>query len=101
MDLLEIMQTFKDKYLSFSTSSLDLSIDYFYITKGDGLSPDSNATTSAERLIQKAKEHMSKASVEFHFINARKLLDQVNVRVTKVSGATSKAARRGRVKTGQ
>ncbi len=83
MHLLEIMQTFKDKYLLFTPSKLDLSIDYFYITKGDELLPDKKAKDSAQRVIDTAKKHMSKASVAFHFINAQKLLDQVSVRITK------------------
>ena len=83
MHLREIMQTFKDKYLSFATSKLDLSIDYLYITKGDELWPDTKATNSRNRVLETAKKHMSKASVKFHFINAQKLLDQVNVRVSK------------------
>ena len=83
MHLREIMQTFKDKYLSFATSKLDLSIDYFYITKGDELPPDTKAHDSANRVLETARKHMSKASTKFHFINAQKLLEQVNVRVSK------------------
>ena len=83
MHLREIMQTFKDKYLSFATSQLDLSIDYYYITKRDELLPDIKANDSSTRVLQTARKHMSKASAKFQFINAQKLLEQVNVRVSK------------------
>ena len=83
MHLREIMETFKDKYLAFATSQLAFSIDYYYVTKGDELKPDSKAIHAAEKITSIAKKHMTKAEVEFHFINAQRLLDQVNLRISK------------------
>ena len=83
LHLREIMQTFKDKYLSFTTSCFNLSIDYFYITKGDRLTPDAKARSSMDRVVDTARRHMNKATIEFHCINAQKLLEQGRVRISK------------------
>ena len=65
MRLREIMQTFKDNYLAFTTSHFDLSIDYFYITKGDEMAPDEKARNSINRVKDTAKRHMNSGNREF------------------------------------
>lgn len=81
--LLEIMQTFKDKYLMFMTGQFDLSIDYFYITKRDGVVPDSKAQDAVRRLTETVHKHMNRAELEFHCIDAQRLWEQGRIRVSK------------------
>ena len=83
MHLREIMQTFKDKYLLLTTSQFDLSIDYLYVTKGDGVTPDKKASASIHRVTQTARKHMTKATIEFCCVNAQRLFEQGRVRVSK------------------
>ena len=83
MRLREIMQTFKDKYLLFTTSQFHLSIDYFYITKGDRITPDKKALNSIDRVKEIAHRHMNKATIGFHCVNAQELLEQGHVRISK------------------
>ena len=83
MRLREIMQTFKDKYLAFTTSHFDLAIDYFYVTKGDEIAPDEKARNSIDRVTGTAKRHMNRATVDFHCVNAQALFAQGRMRVLK------------------
>lgn len=78
--IIEIMRIFKEKYLLMSGAFPAVSVDYFYITKGDESVPDQNAKNSANKVIQKAKEHLNKADCNFHFVNAQRLLQQVSIR---------------------
>ena len=83
LDLRTIMQTFKDDYRSFSNPNIDLSINYFYITKADELAPDAKAKESANRVKQAAQTQMSQSAISFNFVNAQRLLEQVRARVSK------------------
>lgn len=78
--ILEIMRTFKEKYLVISGSFPTVSVEYIYITKGDESDPDQNAKNSADRVIKKAREHLNKAECNFRFVNAQALLRQVSIR---------------------
>lgn len=75
--LIEIMRTFKEKYLSIAGGFPTVTIDYFYITKGDELKPDKNAQDAAAKVKETVNRHLSKADCNFHFINLQSLLEQV------------------------
>lgn len=77
--VLEIMRTFKEKYLQISGSFPEVAIDYYYIT-GDDVTPDTKAHGSADGVKMKARSHLSKAGCQFHFINAEALWEQVQRR---------------------
>ena len=81
--LREIMQTFKDRYISFTTGQFDLSIDYFYITKGDGLQPDSKASGAIDHLTETVHKHMNRATVKCECVNAQQLLEQGRARISR------------------
>jgi len=80
LELIEIMQVFKDKYLQIVGNFPELSIDYFYISKIDKHQADTKAKDAAEKLKNVVKKHFSKAKAEFHFINAQGLLEQAKLR---------------------
>lgn len=76
--LLTLMRIFKEKYGAMFMPSVTL--HYYFITKCD-YEPDQDAKNAGEDVIRKAKEHFSKADIKpFHFINAQKLYDQLEVR---------------------
>jgi len=75
--LIEIMHTFKQQYLRVAGRFPVVSVDYYYITRGDEVKPDAKANESVDRLQAKVKEHLNKATSNFHFINAQALLEQV------------------------
>ena len=76
------MGIFKEKFQQIAGAFPAVSIDYYYITKSDFAEGD-DAKKAAERVIKKAKEHLSSATCEFHFINAAKLWEQVQLRLSK------------------
>lgn len=78
--LLDIMKVFKEKYLTILGSFPSVSIDYYYITKGDECNPHPNTIIEADRVKEVVRKHMSKALCEFQFINAQGLLEQVQRR---------------------
>ena len=78
--LIDIMRTFKEKYLMIAGTFPSVVIDYYYITKGDESKPNTNATEAADRVIGKVREHLNKAECGFHFVNAQALLEQVQSR---------------------
>lgn len=80
--LLGVMKVFKEKYQQIAGTFPAVSIDYFYITKSDVAEPD-DARKAADRVVKKAKEHLSSAACEFYFINAAKLWEQVQLRLSK------------------
>jgi hypothetical protein len=80
--LLGVMRIFKEKFQQIAGAFPAVSIDYYYITKSDFAEGD-DAKKAAERVIKKAKEHLSSATCEFHFINAAKLWEQVQLRLSK------------------
>lgn len=80
--VLEVMRVFKEKYQEIAGALPDVFIDYYYITKSDEVQ-NGDADKAAERVIQKAKEHLSNAQSNFHFINAKKLWGQVQLRTVK------------------
>jgi hypothetical protein len=80
--LLEVMRVFKAKYQEIAGAFPEVFIDYYYITTCDEVqNPD--AEGAAERVKQKAKEHLSNAQCNFHFVNAQKLWTQVQLRAPK------------------
>jgi hypothetical protein len=80
--ILEMMRVFKKKYQEIAGAFPDVFIDYYYITQFDG-TENADCNAAAQRVIQKAKEHVSSAKCEFHFVNAQKLWAQVQVRRPK------------------
>lgn len=81
--LIEIMRVFKEKYKSISANFPKLKVEYFYITKIDTVGPDKVAEETAEDIKNLVKNHFSKAEVEYHFVNAQALMDQVALRAIK------------------
>jgi len=75
--LLEIMHTFKQQYLRVAGRFPSVSVDYYYITRGDEVKPDAKCKESVDRVQDKVREHLNKATSTFHFINAQALLEQV------------------------
>lgn len=78
--LIEIMQVFKEKYSTILGTFPSVTIDYYYITKGDEISPNPTAADAAARVKDKVKQHLNKAVCGFHFINAQRLLEQIQRR---------------------
>jgi hypothetical protein len=75
--LLEIMHTFKQQYLRVAGRFPSVSVDYYYITRGDEVKADAKAKDAVDRLQTKVKEHLNKATSTFNFVNAQALLEQV------------------------
>lgn len=80
--VLEVMRVFKKKYQEIAGAFPDVFIDYYYITQADEL-PNKDAEAAGERVVAKAKGHLSNATCKFHYINAAKLWTQVQVRTPK------------------
>lgn len=78
--LVQIMRTFKEKYHLLMGGFPSISVDYYYVTKGDELLPDSKANEAAARVREKVCEHLSHADCNFHFVNIQGLLAQIRVR---------------------
>lgn len=80
--VLEVMRVFKNKYQQIAGAFPEVFIDYYYITQADE-TQNTDAEGAADRVIQKAKEHLSSAKCTFHFVNASKLWVQVQLRTPK------------------
>ncbi len=80
--LLEVMRVFKVKYQQIAGAFPDVGIDYYYITKAD-VDENKDARGSADRVREKAREHPSNATCNFHFINAPRLWEQVQLRIPR------------------
>lgn len=80
--VLEVMRVFKNKYQQIAGAFPDVFIDYYYITQADE-APNADAEGAANRVTEKANEHLSNANCAFHFINAQKLWTQVQLRTPK------------------
>ena len=79
--VLSAMKLFKETYPKISMGFPSIDIKYFYITKGDSLTPHSNSEAAAARVCGKAKQHFSGSSRKFNFENLQALLSQVQVKV--------------------
>lgn len=80
--VLDVMRVFKAKYQEIAGAFPEVFIDYHYITKCDEIQ-NADAEGAAERVKQKAREHLSNAQCNFHFVNAQKLWTQVQLRAPK------------------
>lgn len=80
--VLEVMRVFKKKYQQIAGAFPDVFIDYYYVTQADE-TQNADAEGSAERVVQKATQHLSNAKCTFHFVNAQKLWTQVQLRTPK------------------
>jgi hypothetical protein len=80
--VLEVMRVFKKKYQQIAGAFPEVFIDYYYITQADE-TQNADAEGAAERVTQKAGQHLSNAKCTFHFVNAQKLWTQVQVRTPK------------------
>lgn len=78
--LTDIMRIFKEKYFTILGNLPSVTIDYYYITKGDDLVPDPSAIEAVNAVKAKVKQHFREAVCEFHFVNAQALLEQVQRR---------------------
>ena len=77
-----MIKVFKEKFQQIAGVFPAVSIDYYYITKVDTPEGD-DAKKAADRVIKKAKEHLSSATCAFHFVSATKLWEQVQLRLSK------------------
>jgi len=80
--VLEVMRIFKDKYQQIAGAFPEVFIDYYYITQADE-TQNADADGAAERVTQKANEHLNNAKCIFHFVNAQRLWTQVQLRTPK------------------
>jgi hypothetical protein len=80
--VLEFMSVFKSKYQQIAGAFPEVSIDYYYITKSDEPA-NIDAVSAANRVKQKAQEHLSSAKCELHFVNAEQLWKQVQLRAPR------------------
>ncbi len=80
--LVEIMRVFKEKYLLIAGRFPAVNVAYYYITKGDELTPDSKATEAADKIKRKVFQHLNKAQCSFRFVNAQGL-EQIRQRPPK------------------
>jgi hypothetical protein len=76
------MHVFKEKFQQIAGIFPAISIDYYYLTKSDAKEPN-DAVKAAARVCNKANGHLSSATCTFHFINAAKLWQQVQLRLSK------------------
>ena len=72
-DLLEVAQRFRAAYQTLASKFPHLTIQYFYVTKGDR--PHPNVERKAQRIEATVKKHFSSADFCFTFHGARTLLD--------------------------
>jgi len=75
--LIQVMDTIKRAYLRIAGSFPSVSIDYYYITRADEITPDKKQRDCSGRVVDKARSHLSSAECQFHFVNAQELLNQV------------------------
>jgi hypothetical protein len=79
-ELIELIQTFKDKYQFIAAEFPSITVEYYYVTRGDEIAPHPTAHTSAKRLKERINQHLSKAEVSVNFVNLQALLEQVQKR---------------------
>lgn len=77
-DILSIMATFKNQYQKLFAHRHDLTISYWYISKGDSKTINIGLRRQGERVQEKAKQLFPNATVSFKFIGAAELLDLTN-----------------------
>jgi hypothetical protein len=80
--LLDIMDTFKTKFPKVCPHA-QIFIDYYYISKVDQETLHPTAQEAVDKVLAKAKEHLSAAKVTFHPIGAPKLWAQIQQRPPK------------------
>ena len=80
--LLDIMDTFKTKFPKVGPHA-QIFIDYYYISKVDEDTLNPAAQEAVNKLIAKAKEHLSAATLTFHPIGAPRLWAQIQQRPPK------------------
>lgn len=81
--LLAIMQAFKDKYLQMAGSFPTLTIEVYYITRGDELTVTPQVQDAIDRLsamVEKHRGKKDKGNVEVIPVDTQKLLDHVRKR---------------------
>jgi AIPR protein len=84
-DLIDLMHTFKTKFLKLAEQSPPITFDYFYITKLDNASASIHPTVkdAEQRVVATLTKLLSSAELEFHYIDAAALLKQVQLRPSK------------------
>jgi hypothetical protein len=83
-----LMQTFKDKYSQVAGSVTSMEIDLIYVSKLDVDEPaDDTDVKEKETLLAKTvAKHFPKAAFNMNYVNAAKLLTQVQLRKRKDKG---------------
>lgn len=79
--VLELMSVFKDKYPPISGNFPTITVKYYYITKADEATPHPNAVNSGKKVASTVQKHLSKADASFNFVNAQRLLEQIQTRL--------------------
>ena len=69
---------FKEKYKEFLHVDHSLTISYYYISKGDARTVNAALRRQSDRVVMKAKDLFSSATVSFLFIGAAELLELAN-----------------------
>lgn len=77
-DVLAIMTRFKTKYKELLEVTPSFTISYYYICKGDTSVINTSMRKQRDRVIAKAKELFSQATISFKFIGAAELLGLIN-----------------------
>jgi hypothetical protein len=76
------MRVFKDLYLRASGTFPTVTVEFYYITGADVV-PDDYAKDSGERVKEKVRTHLSRATCNYNFIGAEQLWEQVQKRPPK------------------
>ena len=82
--ILSLVGAFKSTYLSVAQSFPALHIEFYYVTRGDGVSINAAATASKNRVLAAVEKHRgkgnSKDTVSFHAVDTAQLLAYVRRR---------------------
>lgn len=81
--LLEIMATIKARFLEVVGAFPSIEIDYYYVNKTPDAAPDDKTKGVATIVQNKVRELITQASVNFHFVNANRLLAELGKRPSR------------------
>jgi hypothetical protein len=77
-DVLSAMRIFKEKYQALFACQHELTISYYYVSKGDTKTINTSLRRHKERVMEKARQLFPMANVSFTFIGALELLNLIN-----------------------
>jgi hypothetical protein len=78
-ELLSLMSLFHEKYPAISSAFPVVTISFYYITRADGSAPNDSAARSSKLVQARVGAHLPKAKFSYNFVNAQKLLDQLQI----------------------